>query len=166
MTPAPPSFFARLAAKRLYWGLLLAWAVVCFFAGERLSQDMKFRINDLSSIQGAGMVMRDVEGSYFHVNYLGQARAIYPDLAAGYGSKCLDCVLVTGEKLAETSRFCAAGVKSKLPAVDFEVPCRSWAVMDDGSKVVAVTLFLIPVLLWPLLRAILKVVAGAKPQVA
>ncbi len=166
MSTPQQSLFARLAAKRLYWSLLLLWGIVCFFAGDRLAQDMKFRINDLSSVQGAGMVMRDVEGAYFHVNYLGEARQIYPDLSPEYNERCLDCVLVTGEKLAEISQFCAAGIESKLPAIQFEVPCRSWAIMDDGSKVVSVTLFLLPVLLWPLLRALFKVLAGVKPKVA
>lgn len=160
------SFFEKLAAKRLYWAILLGWAVICYFVGQVVSQDMKFRINDLSAFPGAGMVMRDAEGSYFHVNDLGQARAIFPKLEDGYTNRCLDCVLVTGEKLAETNQFCAAGTKTGLPSVNFEVPCRSWAIIDDGSKVVAVTLFLVPVFLWPLLRAIFKVIAGTKPSAA
>ncbi len=165
MNQTSREFFARLHARRLYWGLLLVWAVAAYFVGGFVSEDMKFRINNLSGIPGAGMVMRNIEGEYFHVNDLGQARLIYPTLAEGYSGRCLDCVLVTGEKLAATSDFCAAGVKRSLPAVSFEVPCRSWAVIDDGAKVVSVTLFLIPVLLWPMLRAIMKVMTGDKPRI-
>lgn len=159
----PPS---RLSPRRIYWLCLLIWGFASVVLGDRLSETMKFRINDLSRIPGAGMVMRDTEGVFYHVNSDGRARAIYPELAPPeYKDSCLDCVLVTGEQLSQTNDFCAAGVSGQLPKLDFELPCRSWAVLGDGPKVVSVTLFLIPVLLWPMLRAIGRALSGAKPRI-
>jgi hypothetical protein len=159
----PPS---RLTSSRIYWLCVLVWAFASVVLGERLSADMKFRVNDLSQIPGAGMVMRDTEGVLYHVNSDGRAREIFPELAPPeYKDSCLDCVLVTGEQLSQTNEFCAAGVRRDLPRLDFELPCRSWAVLGDGPKVVSVTLFLIPVLLWPILRATGRAISGAKPRI-
>lgn len=154
-----------LVARRIYWLLVLIWGMVSIVLGGRVAEGMKFRINDLSVIAGAGMVMRDAEGVFYHVNNDGRARPVYPELAAAteYKELCLDCNLVTGEQLSQTNNFCAAGIKNALPKIDFELPCKSWAVMSDGPKVVSVTLFLIPVMLFPLLRAILRVASGVKP---
>lgn len=154
---------SKLTARRIYWGLVLLWGLVSIAIADRLADHMKFRINDLSVIPGAGMIMRDPEGTFFHVNSAGKSRAIFPELARDYRQPCLDCVLVTGEQMAQTNNFCAAGVRTTLPKIDFELPCQSWAVMGDGTKVVAITLFLVPLLLWPMLRAIGRAVAGLKP---
>jgi len=160
----PPS---RLPARRIYWLCVLIWGFASLVLGDRMAENMKFRVNDLSVIPGAGMVMRDVEGTFYHVAGDGRARAIYPTLAPDYSAAaCLDCVLVTGEQLSQTNDFCAAGVRSLLPRLDFELPCRSWAVLSDGPKVVSVTLFLVPILLWPILRALGRALSGAKPGVA
>jgi len=153
---------SKLTARRLYWGLVLLWGVVSVVVADRLSDHMKFRINDLSVIPGAGMVMRDPEGTFFHVNSTGKARAVYPTQETSYRNLCLDCVLVTGEQMSQTNDFCASGVRSKLPKIDFELPCSSWAVMGDGTKVVAVTLFLVPLLLWPMLRAVTRALTNLK----
>jgi hypothetical protein len=158
-----PARSRSLRARRLYFALVMLWGVVAFFISGQIADDMKFRINDLSVIYGAGQVMRDNEGSYYHVNADGKARRIFPALEGPvYQNLCLDCTLVTGEQLAQIRDFCAAGVRSQLPHIDFEVPCKSWAVMGDGTQVVAVTLFLVPILLWPLLRAILQAVSGVQ----
>ena len=156
---------SKFSARRLYWGFILVWGVLSVLVADRVADDMKFRINDLAIIPGAGMVMRDPEGTFFHVNAAGKARAIYPkDVAeTSYRQQCLDCVLVTGEQMSETNDFCAAGVRKQLPNIEFELPCQSWAVMGDGTKVVAVTLFLVPILLWPMLRAIARAATGLKP---
>ncbi len=154
----------KLIARRIYWGLVLVWGVLALVLADRLSDHMKFRINDLSVIAGAGMVMRDTEGTFYHVNATGKARAIYPELGSDYREQCLDCVLVTGEQMSQTNDFCAAGVRTLLPKITFETPCQSWAVMGDGTKVVAVTLFLVPLLLWPMLRAIARSIGGLKPM--
>jgi len=152
-----------LIQRRIYWALVLVWAVISFTLADRMADGMKFRINDLSVIPGAGMIMRDTEGGFFHVNQDGKARMIFPELGAGYRDQCLDCTLVTGEQMSQTNEFCAAGVRTQLPKLDFELPCQSWAVIGDGPKVVAVTLFLVPLLLWPLLRAIARSITGIKP---
>ena len=56
-------------------------------------------------------------------------------------------------------------MRSQLPRLEFELPCRSWAVLSDGPKVVSVTLFLVPILLWPMLRAIGRAISrGGKPR--
>lgn len=160
-----PTRNRSLRARRLYFGLVMIWGVVAFFISDHVADDMKFRINDLSVIYGAGQVMRDDEGKYFHVNADGKARQIFPVLEPPvYENLCLNCTLVTGETLAQNRDFCAAGVRSQLPRIDFELPCKSWAVMGDGAKVVAVTLFLVPVLLWPILRAILQAASGVKKR--
>jgi hypothetical protein len=156
--PTSPSMRNKLSARRIYWALLLVWGLASVAIADRLAETMKFRINDLSVIPGAGMIMRDPEGTFFHVNSASKARAIYPELEASYHRECLDCSLVTGEQMSQTNDFCAAGVKSKLPKIDFELPCQSWAVMGDGTKVVAITLFLVPVLLWPMLRALARAI--------
>lgn len=155
---------SKLTARRIYWSLVLVWGLVSVVVADRLADHMKFRINDLSVIPGAGMVMRDPEGTFFHVNASGKSKPVYPDLGTEYKNLCLDCVLVTGEQLAQTNTFCAAGVRSSLPAIEFQQPCQSWAVMGDGTKVVAITLFLVPLLLWPMLKAIVRaVLTTAKP---
>lgn len=146
----------KLTSRRIYWSLVLVWGVAAILIADRLSEQMKFRVNDLSVIPGAGMVMRDPEGVFFHVNSAGKARSVYPELGKDYKQQCLDCTLVTGEQLSQTNTFCAAGVRSKLPNLIFELPCKSWAVMGDGTKVVAVTLFLVPLVLWPTLRALMR----------
>lgn len=156
--------YQRLTTRRLYWVSLLLWAVASILIADRVADHMQFRINDLSVIPGAGMVMRDPEGTFFHVNASGKARAIYPVLETSYRQSCLDCVLVTGEQMAQTNNFCASGVRTQLPKIDFEQPCASWAVIGDGPTVVAVTLFLLPVLLWPVLRALVRVMLGTKPM--
>lgn len=153
---------SRLIARRIYWVLVLIWGVVSIVVADRLADHMKFRINDLSVIPGAGMVMRDPEGTFFHVNADGKARAVYPTVETSYRANCLDCVLVTGEQMAQTNNFCAAGVRTALPKLDFEQPCASWAVIGDGPTVVAVTLFLVPLMLWPMLRAIARALAGMR----
>jgi len=150
----------KLLARRIYWTLVLLWGVASVLIADRMSENMKFRVNDLSVIPGAGMVMRDPEGVFYHVDSSGKARAVYPKQEASSRQLCLDCVLVTGEQMSQTNDFCAAGVRSQLPKLEFELPCQSWAVMGDGTKVVAVTLFLVPVLLWPMLRAIGRAISA------
>lgn len=148
----------KLTARRVYWGFVIVWGVLSFLIADRVADHMKFRINDLSVIAGAGMVMRDPDGTFYHVNPAGKAKAIYPELGSDYKQQCLECTLVTGEQMAQTNDFCAAGVRTQLPKIDFELPCESWAVIGDGPKVVAMTLFLVPLLLWPMLRAMARAV--------
>jgi hypothetical protein len=153
----------NLLMRRLYWGMVIVWALVSLIIADRVSDHMKFRINDLAAVPGAGMVMRDAEGTFYHVNAAGKARAVYPELEGDYRRDCLDCVLVTGEQMSQTNDFCAAGIRTQLPKVVFEKPCASWAVISDGTKVVWVTLFLVPLLILPLIRAIGRSMSGMKP---
>lgn len=164
MTERRKSPTKRLSARRIYWIGVAVWALFAALIGDRVAQGMKFRVNDLSVIPGAGMVMRDPEGTFFHVDSLGRSRSVFPELGpAEHKELCLDCVLVTGEQLSKTNEFCASGVRNSLPKLEFELPCHSWAVMGDGPKVVSVTLFLIPILLWPVLRAVARAITGVKP---
>jgi len=150
-------------ARLVYWLLVLAWGLIALQIGDRIADEMKFRINDLSAIPGAGLVMRDSEGTFFHINDQGLARAIYPTLGPStYQSECLDCALVTGEQLSQTNQFCASAVRKSLPALDFELPCQTWAVMGDGGNVITVSLFLLPLLSLPLLRTLLRALADKR----
>lgn len=155
---------SKLTVRRIYWSFVLLWGIASIFIADRLADHMKFRINDLSVIPGAGMVMRDPEGTFFHVDGSGKARAVFPTQDKTYRQVCLDCVLVTGEQMSQTNDFCAASQRTALPKIDFEVPCKSWAVMGDGTKVVGIMLFLVPLLLWPMLRALGRAFAGLKPM--
>lgn len=153
----------KALARRVYWILVLVWGVVAVQIGDRVADEMKFRINDLSAIAGAGLVMRDSEGTFFHIDDRGLARQIYPTLATGkHREQCLDCVLVTGEQLSQTNQFCASGVRKALPTIEFELPCQTWAVMGDGDSIVTVSLFLLPLLALPLLRTILRAFADKR----
>lgn len=160
-----PNSSSRLNARRIYWAMVIIWGLIALVISDRLADNMKFRINDLSTIYGAGQVMRDNEGNFYHVNPAGKARKVFPTLEAPvYKDLCLDCTLVTGEQLSQVREFCAAGIRTQLPRIDFELPCKSWAVMGDGTKVVGVTLFLVPILLWPLMRAVVRAVGGSKKR--
>lgn len=153
----------KALARRVYWLLVFAWGVIALQLGDRIADEMKFRINDLSAIPGAGLVMRDSEGTFFHINEAGKARQIYPTLAPNeHKEECLDCALVTGEQLSQTNQFCASAVRKLLPAIEFELPCKTWAVMGDGNNVVTVSLFLLPLLSLPLLRTLLRALADKR----
>lgn len=153
----------KALARRVYWILVLVWGVIAVQISDRVADEMKFRINDLSAIAGAGLVMRDSEGTFFHINDRGLARQIYPTLAANeYKEVCLDCVLVTGEQLSQTNQFCASSLRKELPAIEFELPCQTWAVMGDGDNVVTVSLFLLPLLALPLLRTLFRALSDKR----
>lgn len=150
----------KTVARRVYWLLVIAWGVISLQIGDRIADETRFRINNLAAIPGAGVVMRDSEGSFYHVNSAGFARQIYPTLAPNeYKEECHDCVLVTGEQLSQTNQFCAAGVRKELPALDFQQPCETWAVMGDGDNVITVSLFLLPLLSLPLLRTVSRAIS-------
>lgn len=143
--------------RLLFWGLLAIWAAISWKVSGPLSDNMRSRINDLSVIPGAGLVMRDPTGIFYHVNNAGRARAIFPELAPPvYREICLDCTLVTGEQLSQTNDFCIAGTKKNLPNLQFEIPCRTWAPLGEGHNVLAFGIFLGPLLLFWMLRAVLQ----------
>lgn len=165
----PPAYARGYAARRLlFWGLLAIWAVVSYVIGERLAEDMRFRVNDFSVIPGAGLVMRDAAGVFYHVNTEGRARAIFPDLAPPvYQQECLDCTLVTGEQLSQTNDFCASGRRSELPELRFEIPCQTWAPIGEGHKVMAFVVFVLPLVLLAGLRMLARQLAAkARPKPA
>jgi len=151
------------AARLLFWGLLMVWAVISWNVAGPISENMQSRINDLSVIPGAGLVMRDPSGVFYHVNAAGRARAIFPDLAPPvYREVCLDCTLVTGEQLSQTNDFCISGSRKTLPNLQFEIPCRTWAPLGEGHKVLAFGFFFVPLLGFWILRAMLQSRAAKK----
>jgi hypothetical protein len=151
--------------RLLFWLLLAIWAAISWKVSGPLSDNMRSRINDLSVIPDAGIVMRDPTGVFYHVNNAGRARAIFPELAPPvYQEVCLDCTLVTGEQLSQTNDFCIAGTKKNLPNLQFEIPCRTWAPLGEGHNVLAFGIFIVPLLLFWVLRAVLqKSVASKQP---
>lgn len=173
---------ARKLDRRLYWSAVAGWAIASWLIGDVLSQHMKWRINELSAVPGAGMIRRDAEGVFYYVSGDDKATPIFrPDAnnrtsdseAQTAQSGCLDCTLVTGEQLAQTNDFCAAGVSAELPKIEFEVPCKSWAPINEGPKVMGTVIFLVPLLALPLLRMILQAgserrrkAAGKRPSAA
>jgi len=180
MTAATPAnIHNELLSKRLFWLTVFIWGVVSYFLGTQLAQGMNWRINDLAAVPGAGVVERDSEGVYYLVQSNGRASAIFtpkredsePSTLALNG-QCLDCTLVTGDQLAQTNEFCAAGTLKELPRIHFEIPCRSWAPISEGPKVVSVVLFIVPILVIPMLLALLRAArnirrnAGNKPAPA
>lgn len=150
-------------ARLLFWVLLVAWAGISWKVSGPLSDSMRSRINDLSVIPGAGQIMRDPSGVFYHINSAGRARAIYPELAPPvYQEVCLDCSLVTGEQLSQTNDFCISGIKKNLPQLQFEIPCRTWAPLGEGHNVLAFGIFVVPLLGFWILRTILQRAVGGK----
>jgi len=146
--------------RPVIWLALVVWAIACWFIGDKLSYDHKYRINDLESIPGAGTIQRDAEGTFYHVRGDKMARSIFQVTDSGevevgppvYAQPCYDCRLVSGEQLAATNDFCATGRRSRLPLIDFEAPCKTWATIDSGRKVMAAVVFFVPLLLLVLIR--------------
>lgn len=152
--------------RRLFWGIVVIWAVAAWFIGQALAERMRFRINDLSVIPGAGYIMRDQDGTFYHVNTEFKSRAIFPNLEPPvYQTDCVDCALVTGEQMSTTNEFCASARLDELPNLDFELPCKTWAPMGDGQRVIAFVVFIVPLVLYPILRAILdRALSGNKKK--
>ncbi len=145
----------RTRRRAVGWAIVLVWAAVCYQLGLLASDHMRFRVNDLSVIPGAGTIMRDADGVYYHVKNNGMAREIYPDLAsADYNKPCYECALVTGEQMSQTNAFCASSTKSELPALDFELPCETWAPLGELHKAVGFAIFIIPLILFGLIRSL------------
>lgn len=154
-TPASPALPASSRGRLLIWAGLAVWALVAAELGQHLARDMRFRVNDLSVIPGAGLISRDPSGVFYHVNNEGKARAIYPTLAPPvYQYDCLDCALVTGEQMSATNDFCASGREAELPDLQFEIPCRTWAPIGEGAKVMGFAVWFAPVGLYGLLRLV------------
>lgn len=150
----PPKPFST-HVRRLFIIAMLIWAPFAVVIGDRWADSVTFRINDLSSIPGTGTIQRDSEGVFYHVNSDGRARAVFPKLDPPlYAEECLDCRLVTGEQLSQTNEFCAVGVRTELPQLEFQQPCRTWAVISDASKVMAFLVFIMPLGTLLILRAI------------
>lgn len=140
-------------SRRVFWTLALLWGIASFFIGPWLAQDVRFRVNDLQAVPGAGYIARDAEGTYYHINNAGRARAIFPTLeTAIYRYECLDCTLVTGEQMSQINDFCASAERESLPDLQFEIPCRTWAPQYDLPKFLSFIVFLIPLLTWPMIR--------------
>lgn len=148
---------ARARRRMVLWTLLGVWGIVAYVLGGRLSVDMRFRVNDLSTIPGAGLVQRDADGVFYHVRPDGKARAIFPSLETpGYTQECLDCTLVTGEQMSQTNDFCISGKRSELPKLAFEIPCHTWGPIGEGQKVMGFVLFIVPIAMLLLIRSVLR----------
>lgn len=162
-TPTPTR---RSLDRRIYWIGVAAWAVASWLIGDAAAQHMKWRINDLAAIPGAGMVVRNPDGVFYHIASDDKATAVFRpsgDAQAATDSdsvtslaSCGECTLLSGDQLAQINNFCAAGVTTELPKIVFEVPCKSWAPINEGPKVMATVIFLVPVLMLPLLRMLLE----------
>lgn len=143
--------------RRMFWFVVIIWAGLSWFIGAVMSERMRFRVNDLSVIPGGGVVMRDQEGNFYHVNSAFKARAIFPELAPPvYQEECPDCTLVTGEQMSQTNQFCASAVRDTLPELQFELPCKTWAPAGEGRKIMAFVVFIVPLMMYPILRAVLE----------
>jgi len=143
--------------RLIFWLALTGWGYASWFLATPIAANMRERINDLSVVPGAGVIMRDPEGIFYHVNTEGQSRAIFPELAPPvYQQACLDCTLVTGEQLSQTNDFCITGIPKHLPQLDFEIPCHTWAPQGTGRRVISFGLFIAPLLLFWALRALLQ----------
>lgn len=139
------------------WGLLAAWGVGAYYLGGLVSYDMRFRVNDIEAVPNAGLIMRDPEGVFYHVNAAQKARAIFPVLAPPqYTDECFECMLVTGEQLSQTNDFCISSTYKELPKLRFEIPCETWGPINDGQKIVGFMIFLVPLLAWWILRGIAR----------
>ena len=162
----PPQPTSRRARKLMVLFLMI-WAPISLVLGDRWAESVTFRINDLSSVPGAGSIQRDAEGTFYHVNTDGRARAIYPTLEPPlYAEECLDCRLMTGEQLAQTNDFCAVGVRNQLPAIDFQQPCETWAVLSSGSKAMAFLVFIMPLAAMFVLKTLWKMLPTGKRRSA
>lgn len=149
--------------RRVFWLLVAIWAGASWFIGERLADDMRFRVNNLAAIPGAGLIGRDPEGNFHHIRADGRSRVIFrstdpkrqPDAPAYLGT-CVDCAIVSGEQMSQTNEFCASGIRRELPELRFENPCRTWAPMGEGHRVMWFVVFALPLLLIPIGRALLR----------
>lgn len=140
----PPKPYST-AKRRILIIAMFIWAPFAVVIGDRWADTVTFRINNLASIPGAGTIQRDSEGVFHHVNEDGRSRAVFPELDPPlYAEECLDCRLVTGEQLSQTNEFCAVGVRTQLPVIDFQLPCRTWAVISDATKVMSFLVFILP----------------------
>jgi len=143
--------------RQIFWTLVVLWGIVAYFAGDWLAEDMRFRVNDLGVISGAGYIARDAEGVCFHINNRSKARAIYPELGpAVYDYDCFDCKRVNSDQLTQITQFCATAQHDTLPKLDFEVPCSTWAPQHDLTKFLSFAVFLVPLMLWPIVRFLLS----------
>jgi hypothetical protein len=143
--------------RLLFWVALGVWAWASWNIAAPIAYNVRERINDLSVVVGGGLIMRDPEGVFYHVNSLGKARPIYPELGPPtYEEACYDCTLVTGEQLSQTNDFCISGVPRDLPSLQFEIPCRTWAPQGTGRRVIAFGLFIIPLLVYWLLKTLIN----------
>ena len=150
---SPEQIVRAQRGRQIFWTLVALWGIVSYFAGDWLAADAKFRVNNLSAIPGAGYIARDAEGIYYHINNARRARAIYPELGPPvYDYQCLDCTVVTGEQLTQINQFCATGRRETMPQLDFEIPCSTWAPQHDLPKFLSFAVFLVPLMLWPIVR--------------
>ncbi|MAY26535.1 MAG: hypothetical protein Q8L99_03220 [Polycyclovorans sp.] len=156
-TPTAEQVAQAQRGRQIFWTLVALWGIVAYFAGDWLAQDMRFRVNDLAAISGAGYIARDAEGIYYHINNRSKARAIYPELREPvYDYDCFDCKRVNSDQLTQINQFCATAQKDTLPQLDFEVPCSTWAPQHDLTKFLSFAIFLVPLMLWPIVRFLLS----------
>lgn len=157
-TAAPTNPPASPAPRRWWlWLALGAWAAVAYPISAPIAERQRFRVNDLSVISGAGEVLRSQDGTLYHLDASGQTRAVYPSpKSEPEPVPCLDCSVVSGVQLSRTNVLCMSSTAAELPAVRFEVPCRTWMPRSDVRGVIAALVFALPVLcvfiLWGLIR--------------
>ena len=150
--------------KWLFWIVALVWLPCAFLLGDKYADYLKFRINDFSAVPGIGTVQRDQDGIFYHVNDQNEARPIFsvaPDgsltvTAPIYAGECFDCSLVSGAQLAQTNDFCAVGYRPKLPTIDWEAPCKTWATLGNGVRTMTGVFYFTPFIVFFLVRMVLR----------
>ena len=137
--------------------IIALWIPASFIIASYTHYGMKFRINDLSAIEGGGTVYRDSEGNYYHARDSDSpaplARMIYPRLASGYDHRCLTCARVSNEQLGRMREFCVAGIANKLPELIFENPCRSSIPLGQARKTISGIIFILPFVVFFIIKS-------------
>lgn len=140
------------------WLVILAWIPMSYVIAGHVYKGMKFRVNDLSEISGAGAIMRDAEGNYYHVinpsSDTPDGRKIFPELSPPiYDYLCLDCSMVSNVQLSRTREFCVAGIPNQLPKLIFENPCKSSIPMGKSHNTIWALFFIVPIVIYFFMRS-------------
>lgn len=137
---------------------ILLWIPGAYLLSSQAHKGMKFRVNDLNEIKGAGAIMRNAAGDYYHVlnpsSNAPDGRKIFPKLAPPlYNYKCLDCSLVSNVQLSRMREFCVAGIPNQMPNLIFENPCKSSIPLGKSEKTMWGIFFIVPLIIYFFIRS-------------
>ena len=138
--------------------VIFLWAVGSYFISDIAHEGMKFRVNDLAEIKGAGAIMRNAKGEYYHVlnpsSNAPDGRKIFPQLAPPlYDYKCLDCSMVSNVQLSRMREFCIAGIPAQMPSLVFENPCKSSIPLGKSANTMWAIFFTVPLIIYFFIRS-------------